>query len=90
MGIEPTKDLSPDPSLVLKTGSEQRNNRRKSDPGNDHQPDFTHKRAPFDPISRHDSCQTDPDLARIVDAWPSVPENIRASILMLVKAALGK
>jgi hypothetical protein len=25
-----------------------------------------------------------------VDAWPSVPENIRASILMLVKAALGK
>jgi hypothetical protein len=27
------------------------------------------------------------DLQRIVDAWPGLPESVRASILMLVKAA---
>ena len=30
-----------------------------------------------------------PDLATIVDAWPRLPEAVRASILMLVKAASG-
>jgi hypothetical protein len=30
-----------------------------------------------------------PDLAAVVDAWPRLPEAVRASILMLVKAALG-
>jgi hypothetical protein len=35
----------------------------------------------------HDTCQTDPDLSRVVAAWPSLPENVRASILMLVKAS---
>ena len=42
------------------------------------------------PVAHHlptDTCQTDPDVARIVDAWPGLPEAVRASILMLVKAA---
>ena len=36
----------------------------------------------------HDTCQTDLDLARIVDAWPMLPEAVRAGILAMVKAAL--
>jgi hypothetical protein len=32
----------------------------------------------------------DPALAAVVDAWPTLPEAVRASILMLVKAASEK
>jgi hypothetical protein len=32
--------------------------------------------------------QIDPDLARIMDAWPALPESVRASIVMLIKAAV--
>ena len=42
------------------------------------------------PILLHDTCTTDPDLAAVVDAWPDLPEAIRAGILAMVKAALGK
>jgi hypothetical protein len=35
----------------------------------------------------HDTCQTDPDLARIVDAWPSLPDAIKAGILAMIEAA---
>jgi hypothetical protein len=34
-----------------------------------------------------DSCQTDPDLATINEAWPSLPEAIKAGILAIVRAA---
>jgi hypothetical protein len=34
-----------------------------------------------------DTCQTDLDLARIVDAWPTLPEALKAGILAMVKAA---
>jgi hypothetical protein len=37
----------------------------------------------------HDTCQTDPDLAQINAAWPSLPDAIRASIMMLVRAWKG-
>jgi hypothetical protein len=37
----------------------------------------------------HDICQNDPDLARIVDAWPTLSENVRDSIMMLITAASG-
>jgi hypothetical protein len=37
-----------------------------------------------------DTCQTDPDLARIVAAWPSLPDAVRAGIVAMVKAASGK
>jgi hypothetical protein len=37
----------------------------------------------------HDACRTDPDLAAVVAAWPELPEAVRQSILMLVKAAEG-
>jgi hypothetical protein len=39
------------------------------------------------PSLLNDTCQTDPDLARIVDAWPSLPDAIRAGILAMVEAA---
>jgi hypothetical protein len=31
--------------------------------------------------------QADPDLAAVVDAWPDLPEAIRAGIVAMVKAA---
>jgi hypothetical protein len=36
-----------------------------------------------------DTCQADPDLARIAEAWPGLPDAIKAGILALVKAAEG-
>ena len=33
-----------------------------------------------------DTRQTPPDLAAVIDAWPDLPEPIRAGILALVKA----
>ena len=32
----------------------------------------------------------DPDLAAVIDAWDTLPEAVRASILMLVEAASNK
>jgi hypothetical protein len=34
-----------------------------------------------------DTCQTDPDLALVNAAWSGLPESVRASIMMLVRAA---
>jgi hypothetical protein len=34
-----------------------------------------------------DSCSMPPDLAAVVDAWPRLPEAIRAGIMAMVKAA---
>ena len=36
------------------------------------------------------AASNDPDLAVVNDAWPQLPEAVRASILMLVKAAAGR
>ncbi len=36
-----------------------------------------------------DTCLTDPNLTAVIDAWDGLPEAVRASILMLVKAAKG-
>jgi hypothetical protein len=38
----------------------------------------------------HDTCQRDENLAQIVDAWPRLPDAIKAGIMAMVKAALGK
>jgi hypothetical protein len=32
----------------------------------------------------------DPELAALVDIWPTLPEAIRAGILAMVRAAVGK
>ena len=32
----------------------------------------------------------DPDLAAVVDTWPTLPEALKAGILAMVKAASGK
>jgi hypothetical protein len=37
-----------------------------------------------------DTCKIDPELAAIAEAWPNLPEAVKASILMLVKAASDK
>jgi hypothetical protein len=37
----------------------------------------------------NDTCKTDPDLAAVVEAWPTLPAAIRAGILAMVKAASG-
>jgi hypothetical protein len=37
-----------------------------------------------------DTCQNDPDLAVIIESWDRLPEGVRQSVVMLVKAASGK
>ena len=37
-----------------------------------------------------DTCKTDPDLAAVVAAWSELPEALRAGIVAMVKAAVGK
>ncbi|HZW33277.1 MAG TPA: hypothetical protein VFF52_21345 [Isosphaeraceae bacterium] len=37
----------------------------------------------------HDNCQTDSDLAAVIDAWGRLPEAVRAGIVAMVKAATG-
>ena len=39
------------------------------------------------PDVRPQAAQMAPDLAKIVDAWPELPEAIRAGILAVVKAS---
>jgi hypothetical protein len=34
-----------------------------------------------------DTCQTNPDLAAVVDAWGRLPEAVRAGIVAMVRAA---
>jgi hypothetical protein len=34
-----------------------------------------------------DTCQTDPDLARIVDAWPTLAPALKAGIKAMIEAA---
>jgi hypothetical protein len=42
---------------------------------------------PFDPNSIHDICQTDRDLAIVVNAWDRLPDAVRAGIVAMVRAA---
>jgi hypothetical protein len=35
------------------------------------------------------SLSDDPDLTAIIDAWPALPETVRAGILAMVNAAAG-
>ena len=39
------------------------------------------------PDARPQAAQMAPDLAEIVDAWPELPEAIKAGILAMVKAS---
>jgi hypothetical protein len=64
--------------------------RRKSHPAKEHQPATAHKRTPFDPNLRHDTCQTDPDLAAVVDAWDALPKAVRAGIVAMVRASTDR
>jgi hypothetical protein len=37
-----------------------------------------------------DTCRTNPDLAAVVDAWPDLPEVLKAGIVTMVKSFVGK
>jgi len=42
------------------------------------------------PVADHlptDICKTDPDLTAVVEAWPDLPEALKAGIVAMVKAA---
>jgi hypothetical protein len=36
------------------------------------------------------AASNDPDLAAVIEAWDGIPEGVRQSVVMLVKAAAGK
>ncbi len=38
----------------------------------------------------NDTCKTDSDLAAVVEAWPDLPEAIKAGILAMVEASSEK
>ena len=82
MGIEPTRDLSPDPSLVLKTrGGTAKTPENKPNP--------SHQRS-LAPSLLHDTCKTDPELAEVVAAWPELPAAIRGVVVALVRQSAGQ
>jgi hypothetical protein len=37
-----------------------------------------------------DTCRTNPDLAAVVDAWPDLPEVLKAGIVTMVKSFVRK
>ena len=42
------------------------------------------------PVADHlpnDTCKSNPDLAAVVEAWPDLPEALKAGIVTMVKAA---
>ena len=50
---------------------------------------YTGLRSMGEPLADHlptDTCQNDPDLAAVVDAWPELPEALKAGIVAMVKA----
>jgi hypothetical protein len=35
------------------------------------------------------TCQNDPDLAVVDDAWPTLPEGLKAAVLAIIRSASG-
>jgi hypothetical protein len=60
---------------------------RKPRPGKGQPPESSHKNRLIDTPILHDACQTDPDLAAVVETWPERPEVIRTGIVAMVKGA---
>jgi hypothetical protein len=48
---------------------------------------FSSHQEPLAPDLLHDTCQTDPGLARIVEVGPTLPEAVHAGIVAMVQAA---
>jgi hypothetical protein len=46
-----------------------------------------HVAAPARPQSATDTCQADPELAAVVEAWDRLPEAVRAGIVAMIGAA---
>jgi hypothetical protein len=41
-------------------------------------------------VKAYGPSQPPPDLAEIIDAWPALPEPIRAGILAMIRTTFGK
>ena len=48
------------------------------------------KQAPTLTAQGQRAASNDPDLAAVIEAWDRLPEGVRQSVVMLVKAASGK
>jgi hypothetical protein len=67
-----------------------RGDRRKSKRNKGMTSASIHQGSPIDPPHIHDSCQTDPidpDLALIVEAWPGLPDAVKAGMVAMAQAA---
>ena len=40
--------------------------------------------SPATPAESHDSAPLDSDLQTVIDAWPTLPETVRAAVLALI------
>jgi hypothetical protein len=58
-----------------------------ANPGNELQERATDRKPSIDPPVLHDTCLIDPDLAQINAACPTLPEDLKAGIVAMVKAA---
>jgi hypothetical protein len=74
---------------ILSPAIAKKADRCKSKAGTGKTPRSSHKASPIDPLLFHDTFQTDPVLAAVVDAWLELPEAIKAGILTMVRAAKG-
>jgi hypothetical protein len=71
----------------IRTRDIQIHNLDTASPNHDQESELRQTSQDFAHYLPTDTCQTDPDLAAVVAAWPELPEAIRAGILAMVKAA---
>jgi hypothetical protein len=76
-------------SRILSPAHVRRRSNRKIKPVNNLGTTQAQEWLPVDPVLIHDNRQSDPDLdlAAVAEAWPKLPEAIKAGILAMVKAA---
>ena len=81
VGFEPTEPETGSP--VFETGA-SRDATPKPVKGSRRMKDRQSLSLPYGPL------ETTPELAEIIDAWPTLPEPIRAGILAMIRSASGR